>query len=419
MALPTNGELLKLAGRFASDQALADHLKVARTTLRDHINRTGARKAIMEARGALRSERTRAQRAGLKLDGNHGVLTTRPSATLKTPEEALRERGLEPSEWTVRNMVVNEWEALGSDSEIHTMRQLKLYLAKRMPNHWLFPAVETAYIAPRAYRKSGGSELIVVCGDQQAPYQDAKFHELFRQWLARNRPHRGVLLGDTLDFPTISRHADNPEWHVSPQECINAGYLILRDYVRASEGTRWQKLVGNHDERIRSELLARSERLYGIRPADVPGEVPAEDAMSLRRLLHLDALGIEFVKPRGKYTHAQVNLSPRLVVRHGWLTGANSGLASLKQASYSILVGHTHRQSLAYRTVYASDGAASLLQAAEVGCMCRLDGGLGYAVDPDWMNGFATVSMWPDGRFSIDLAKYADGILYWRKQRFA
>lgn len=44
--LPRNGTLLGLARRFATDQALADHLKVPRTTLRDHIYRIGMREAL-------------------------------------------------------------------------------------------------------------------------------------------------------------------------------------------------------------------------------------------------------------------------------------------------------------------------------------------------------------------------------------
>lgn len=48
--LPRNGELLKLAARFLSDQALADHLGVPRTTLGDHIRRIGAREAINAVR---------------------------------------------------------------------------------------------------------------------------------------------------------------------------------------------------------------------------------------------------------------------------------------------------------------------------------------------------------------------------------
>jgi predicted ArsR family transcriptional regulator len=48
--LPHNGRLLELAQRFPTDQALADHLGVPRTTLRDHIYRLGMREAVNSVR---------------------------------------------------------------------------------------------------------------------------------------------------------------------------------------------------------------------------------------------------------------------------------------------------------------------------------------------------------------------------------
>lgn len=48
--LPRNGSLLALAKKFPTDQSLADHLKVPRTTLRDHIYRLGMREAVHAVR---------------------------------------------------------------------------------------------------------------------------------------------------------------------------------------------------------------------------------------------------------------------------------------------------------------------------------------------------------------------------------
>jgi hypothetical protein len=48
--LPRNGNLLSLAREHVTDQALADHLGVPRTTLRDHIYRLGMREPINVAR---------------------------------------------------------------------------------------------------------------------------------------------------------------------------------------------------------------------------------------------------------------------------------------------------------------------------------------------------------------------------------
>lgn len=54
--LPRNGQLLGLAAQYPTDQALADHLGVPRTTLRDHIYRLGLREAINAAREMPRAE---------------------------------------------------------------------------------------------------------------------------------------------------------------------------------------------------------------------------------------------------------------------------------------------------------------------------------------------------------------------------
>lgn len=48
--LPRNGQLLALAKKHATDQALADNLGVPRTTLRDHIYRIGMREAVNAVR---------------------------------------------------------------------------------------------------------------------------------------------------------------------------------------------------------------------------------------------------------------------------------------------------------------------------------------------------------------------------------
>lgn len=55
--LPRNGKLLALAQKYGTDQALADHLGVPRTTLRDHIYRLGMREAVNSVRYATEVRR--------------------------------------------------------------------------------------------------------------------------------------------------------------------------------------------------------------------------------------------------------------------------------------------------------------------------------------------------------------------------
>ena len=59
--LPRNGELLALAEKFPTNQALADHLGVPRTTLRDHIQRLGLTDAVATVRDLVKATTTTAE----------------------------------------------------------------------------------------------------------------------------------------------------------------------------------------------------------------------------------------------------------------------------------------------------------------------------------------------------------------------
>jgi predicted phosphodiesterase len=328
-------------------------------------------------------------------------------------DKMIRERGLDPDDWTVRDVIVNTWTA--ADGSL--ARQLKAFLRRKATVELLTPAVDVKPI--QAPRKPDPSKprLVVFVGDEQEPYSDPLLKGAFLRWLAHNEPDEGVHLGDLMDFPTISRHRDNPAYSASPQECINAGYSTLRAYREASPQTAWRYLRGNHDDRLRAEQLSRAERIYGLRPADRDGE-RFDQALSLRNLLHLDALGIQYVGDDGQYEHSEVEVAPNLVARHGWITGSNSADKTLKKVGCDVVVGHTHRQRITWATETRRSQTLTM-QAVEAGCMCRIDGGLGYTVNPDWQAGFATAVVWPDGTHQIELATFVDGSLRWRDQRYS
>lgn len=139
--------------------------------------------------------------------------------------------------------------------------------------------------------------------------------------------------------------------------------------------------------------------------------------MHVRNLLHLDALGVELIEPDGNYTHAQHWIAPKLAVRHGWLTGANTADKSLRNVDYSMIVFHTHRQTIVQRTIHTADGGTRQQFGVVGGAMCRIPGGIGFAVDPNWQNGFVTAWVWPDGTFKIDLADIHNRVLTWNGHR--
>lgn len=368
------------------------------------------------------------ERPGLKLENDRAELTSTPSDQLASPEDLMIERGLNPEDWEVKSMTINEWEGAPvktdqSNGKVvnRLYRQLKINLVKKLKLSFPTPAESSDFrrakiVAP----KNVNGQLTVFTGDQQAPFHDRDLHERFLGWLKNNRPAKGVLIGDTVDFPDISRHRWNPEGTATVQECINAGYGIVRDYVEASPDTEWIALAGNHDERIRNTLLDQAARLYGVKRAEIEDTEEAS-VLSVAHLLRFDELGVHFVEPEGSYDQCQVNISPYLAARHGWLASKGSGSSALKtleHLGYSVVVGHTHRQSLVHKTTHDIEGQPTTVAGVETGCMCRIEEGLGYAVAPDWQNGFATAHLWPDGKFKIDLATYVSDVLMWRDQRY-
>jgi hypothetical protein len=369
------------------------------------------------------------EKPGTKIKDGEAWLTSTPLSEVKTPEELMEDRGLDPEDWEIISMTVNEWEGSPTKGDQkkgkegnRLYRQLKIHLRRKREIQLIAPAEASDYrrAKVKAPKLGESGQLVVFTGDQQAPFHDVALHQEFCAWLRYNQPAKGVLIGDTVDFPDISRHRLRPEGTATVQECINSGYNILRDYVEASPETEWIKLCGNHDERIRNTLIDWTMELYGIKRAEVEGH-DENSVLSIDHLLRLDELGIHYLDPAGSYEHAQVQISPYLAARHGWLATKGSGTSALKtleHLGYSIIVGHTHRQSLVFKTTHDIHGQPTTVAGVETGCMCRIEEGLGYAVAPDWQNGFATAHIWRDGKFKIDLATYVSDQLLWRDQRY-
>lgn len=324
-------------------------------------------------------------------------------------EGLVRGKGLDPDEWYVTALKV--WETYHGD------KRTTVFLRRRVAMVVISPASHVpALVRPvPVKRPKGKPELIVVEGDHQAPYHDPGLDACATEFVREMQPAEHIFLGDGMDFPTISRHPDHPAAMATPQECVDAYYGILRRRAEAAPNAVRRKLKGNHDWRLEQEILTRSERLSGLKPA---GE--SVDALSVRRLLHLDALGIELVEDRRGWQHAEIELVPGgngLVVRHGFVTGNNTADRTIKKLGRSALMGHDHGKEMVFRLVYPKK---RLHQGAVIGAMCRNDGVFPhFATNPDWHLGFCTVERWPDGSFVIEHAVYHDGSLFWRDRRWS
>lgn len=363
-----------------------------------------------------------AERPGTTVNGDRATITSEPAIDLGDINTLICERGLSPDDWEVVSATLNEWDGPVAGGRKQKLRQLKIQLRRRQPLDWLFPAVDVlAHPAPVHTIDPELPQKIVLLPDPHCPYQDLELEKRVHDLLWHHEPHRVVSPGDVCDFSSISRHRDNPAWMASAQENVNEAYAWWTRIRQAAPNAEMDWIEGNHDARIRYELLQRAERMYGIKPASVPGVPTGADALSLQHLCHLDALHVNWVGPDregDEYTHAGLELGPELHARHGFLAGSNSPEKTMDAIGMSVVYGHTHRQDIHHRTIYRGKRPVGRMVAVECGTLARLEGGMGYAVNPKWQQGLAVATVWPDGTHDVELAPYDGKALRFRGRRF-
>lgn len=358
----------------------------------------------------------------LNEDKSECTFTTPPNPNLGDLNALIRDRGLDPDEWIVASVAINRWDAPVAGGGKQTMEQAKISLRRSAQSVLAAPAQHVPSVKRKPHIAAKTKpELIVVESDSQIPYIDKGLHEAslyaIQELYRRHNMVEHVFLGDVADFPTISKHAPHAAAMATVNECIQGSYNYLRDKAEAAPNARRRLLKGNHDYRLESELLNHAQGVYGIKPA---GEEMG--ALSMSRLLHFDALGIEYVEdPRG-WQHGEIELVDGvggLVCRHGWITSANSALKSMQKRGRSIIVGHNHRREHAF---WYDPSAGIERQGVVIGCMSAVRGiGADYptfTVCDDWNQGFGIVTRWPDQTFSIEHALWDGHTLRWRDMRW-
>jgi predicted phosphodiesterase len=340
---------------------------------------------------------------------------------LSSPEDIMRERGLAPEAgWQLSSIRAAETHTDGG-----SVVRLSYTARKTAPPFVLAPATPTRPSRlPRRRRTRSESRLAVVLSDPHGWHVDEGMAQAFANFLAETQPAELIINGDVLDCENISRWKQmHPHiWGVEMQQDIDKAGWFLNLWRSALPGdTRCRLLLGNHDIRIDAKLLEGAPQLFGLRRANAAHERPV---MSVPYLLRLDELGWEYVESaHGHYPHTRIELVPNeLVVMHGSKTAKQPGAGAaknLEDRGYSVISGHSHKQALVKKTVHPAPGVQKTIVSVETG-HASMNNGHGYA-EADTLNsvqGFATVAIYPDNSFDVDLAQYEDGYLRWRGERW-
>ncbi len=253
------------------------------------------------------------------------------------------------------------------------------------------------------------SQLVAILPDQQIPHQDRALHKLVLEWLAYNQPEKIVLSGDLLDNRALTRHGWNPKTDPNPLSSLQSDLSETGEYLDsimdAARPDECWLIEGNHEQHLQRYVLRNAQHLACL-----------ED-LQLTRLLRLEDRGIRYV---GDWPAGKLWLTPKLAVIHGRYARKYSGqtaLVTLQALGHSVIMGHTHRMGMVFRTTHSYYGPDTHV-AVEAGTLARLEGGLGYAPDPDWQNGFVVVRLNEDGGFHCSPATYVKGRLRWEDQEY-
>ena len=352
-----------------------------------------------------------AYKYGLQLPGadDGRVLQSDNPAEWGDLDALIRSRNLNPEDWIIDRARVNTWGA-----EENQCSQLRVDLTPRIG--LLVPARSDGWVPPPPVKRvpvSNEPELVAFFGDHHCPHFDPGLHEAACVWLRAMKPSRAIILGDLIDADSVSRHRFNPAFATTLQENIDSAYEVLAAYRRASPNTQFTVLPGNHDDRLRTAVIDMFRPALKLKRACAPDEL---DVLSVPYLLRLDELSIEYAQsPNGMYETAQVLVNDCLAARHGWIASKGSGssaLSTLRHLMHSVVIGHTHRQSIVSLTVTSIHGEPRTISACEAGTMALLKDGLGYANSPDWQPGFATAHLFGES-FTLQLARWENETLLW------
>ena len=342
---------------------------------------------------------------------------------IRTLDGLLDAADVDRDRWAVESWRANSYEAQAKGGGITQLWQVKANLRERPEWMWRAAEPRETYQAPDV---TDPATTLVIPDSQNGyrwvddhkrlePLHDRRAWDLAVQIARAAQPDRIVLLGDMVDFAEGSkRWPVSDDLRATTQPTIQELHWWLAELRAACPSAVIVYLEGNHEDRIDRALSQLTPELHGLRAAN-----ESEPLISWRRLLALDALGVEYGPT---YSSAgAVTLHPDCEATHGHKVAAGGGATVarvVRQAHVSQIFGHIHRCEYAARTLHGPEGRR-VVWAASPGTLCRVDGVVpAVSGRVDWQQGLAWLTH-VDGSTHCSLTPIRDGVAVWRGEALA
>lgn len=198
------------------------------------------------------------------------------------------------------------------------------------------------------------------------PFHDDEAMSVALQIAKDVKPDRVVMLGDYLDLPSQSKHAQEASFANTTQMAVDAGYGYLRALRELLPHAQIDLLEGNHDRRLQLFTERNAVAAFGLK---TPGE--EWPALSVPKLLGLDKLGVNYVSG---WPGNRLPITDQLHCVHGNKAKSDGNTARLMANEFiSQIFGHVHRIEQSATTRLTPDGPTQVF-AYTPGTLSRIDG---------------------------------------------
>lgn len=357
--------------------------------------------------------------------------------------DLLHRNGIDPAEiGTVQRISLYQSLTKNNegDAEIHDLVGIQLSPAWADGPAWpvVQPAAPTIIKPLKAKFVDRAERITVILPDPQIGYRrmsdgemipthDEQAMAVALQVVAQVRPDSIINLGDLVDFPEwSSKFLVKPEFVLTTQPTLDRAHRFLAEQRAIAPDARMTLLAGNHDVRMGHAITRNAMAALRLRRAEAPAEWPV---LSLPFLLRLDDLACTYVGgyPAGRVqiTTGGNGITPLWAI-HGERLDVVKVARTERQ---SFVQGHIHRVAM-HQETYEVAGSNETVVAFSPGCLCRIDGAVPSTRSGEdefgrpmvrwenWQQGMAVVTEYADAAWSAEIVPIANGVAYWRGQRF-
>lgn len=223
-------------------------------------------------------------------------------------------------------------------------------------------------------------EKILFIPDMHVPYQDKRALDLVLKVGETFKPDHVIILGDMIDFYTVSSYSKDPNRALKLELEVNETKKELHR-IKALGAKNNVFVAGNHEDRLTRYLQEKAPELFNI--------------ISIQSILELDKIGFEYIPYKEHY-----KLGKLYITHDCGNAGRYAAHKALDTFQHNVVIGHTHR------LCYMVEGNAS--GEAHLGAMF---GWLGDVAQVDYMHSIKAKRDWAMG-FGVGYLDPVSGFTY-------